>query len=248
MPTNVMLAHKWHNKIDPTGWLMSEKLDGVRAVYKNGLFLSRNNKPFNAPTFLQQKFDVILDGELWLGRGRFNECSGIVRNKLSPNWSGITYKIIDYVDESGTFSEHYKYLNNIDYSSNISLIEQTICLGLDHLLEFERTIIEQGGEGVMLRNPNTGYQFRRSNDLLKVKRFDTDICKVIGYIEGEGKYEGMMGALVCEYNSTVISVGTGFSDFQRANPPEIGDIIEFKFFEIFEDTRAPRFPVFLKVL
>jgi DNA ligase-1 len=51
------------------------------------------------------------------------------------------------------------------------------------------------GEGLMLREPGSFYENRRSNSLLKVKTFYDDEAVVLGYKPGTGRCEGMVGAL-----------------------------------------------------
>ena len=68
----------------PVNWLMSEKLDGYRARYNpdTNSFLSRQNKPFNAPEwFLEAMPNIHMDGELFSGRDNF-QGMGVVRKKV----------------------------------------------------------------------------------------------------------------------------------------------------------------------
>ena len=70
---NVMLAHNYDpEKHDPTGWLMSEKLDGVRCYWNGNTMYTRTGKPFYAPPEWKAKLPKIaLDGELWTDRDDF---------------------------------------------------------------------------------------------------------------------------------------------------------------------------------
>lgn len=245
-----MLAKNWDGR-DPTGYYMSEKLDGIRAIWnpEDRTLYSRNGKPFVPPTGWTDDFVyTFLDGELFMGRGKFNECSGQVRRKTNQDWSGIKYRVFDMPHCRDSYLSIYKTLEYLDgYLKNIEIVKQTVCESTEHLLEFEQEILAKGGEGVMLRNPNSLYQQgRRSWDLMKVKRFITDEAIVIGWKGGEGKYTGMIGSLICEWGDQEIEIGTGFTDEQRLNPPIIGSKITFKYFEL-EDSGKPRFPVFIGV-
>lgn len=253
-----MLAKKYvPNKTDPTGWYLSEKLDGIRALWKPDIkkFISRNGKSFVAPSwFIKNLPNIPLDGELWLGRGRFNACSGIVRRKHDVDWDGIKYLLIDYVSESGIFAEHYETLLDLELPPWVYVIRQIKCEGSEHLREFQEMILSKGGEGIMLRNPNSHYEFRRSSNLLKVKKWKKAVAEVTGYQPGKGKHKGRLGALICAWHSEdpygktlCIELGTGFSDYERENPPAIGTEVYFKYFERGEEG-APRFPVFICVL
>src|SRR5580658_9321513 len=65
----VLLAERWDNVTDLTGWLMSEKLDGVRAYWDGKQFLSRQGNLYRAPDwFIEGLPSVPLDGELWIDR------------------------------------------------------------------------------------------------------------------------------------------------------------------------------------
>lgn len=79
-PENVLLAKKWEKDIDPTGWLMSEKMDGVRAFWTGTSIYSRNKNRFWAPDFFTKNFPKCqLDGELWTGRDDFHTAVSIVK-------------------------------------------------------------------------------------------------------------------------------------------------------------------------
>ena len=78
----LLLAQSWDNFVDPTGWLLSEKLDGVRAFFDGRQFLSRQGNLFHAPDWFRTGLpDVPLNGELWLGRKKFQRTVSIVRRQ-----------------------------------------------------------------------------------------------------------------------------------------------------------------------
>src|SRR5712664_4152798 len=93
----LLLAESWDLTADPTGWWLSEKLDGVRAYWDGRQFLSRQGNLFHAPAwFLAGLPDVPLDGELWLGRKKFQRTVSIVRRQdQSDLWKEITYVVFD---------------------------------------------------------------------------------------------------------------------------------------------------------
>lgn len=77
------------------------------------------------------------------------------------------------------------------------------------------SIWARGGEGVMLNSTKGLYEIKRSKELLKVKHTEEHILTVVDIIEGTGKFEDMMGALVVEYKGNKLGVGSGFTDAQR---------------------------------
>ena len=80
-----------------------------------------------------------------------------------------------------------------------------------------------GGEGLMLRQPGSQYEAGRSTTLLKVKTFHDAEGRVVEHLAGKGRHAGRLGAVVVELpDGQTFSVGTGFSDAQRQNPPAVG--------------------------
>src|SRR5579863_836721 len=78
----LLLAENWDLAADPTGWWLSEKLDGVRAYWDGRQFVSRQGNLFHAPDwFVAGLPDEALDGELWLGRKAFQRTVSIVRRQ-----------------------------------------------------------------------------------------------------------------------------------------------------------------------
>lgn len=73
----------------------------------------------------------------------------------------------------------------------------------------------RGGEGVMLNSATGKYEIKRSKELLKVKHTEEHTLEVIDILEGTGKFENMMGALVVTYKGNKLGVGSGFNDAQR---------------------------------
>ena len=92
------------------------------------------------------------------------------------------------------------------------------------------SVLSEKGEGVMLKDPNSAYEGRRSNSLLKVKRFEDTEATVIGHLRGTGRCSDMTGAIqVREKDGTEFKIGSGFTDAQRKSPPKKGSVVTFKF-------------------
>lgn len=239
-----MLAKAAPDYINPKGWWMSEKLDGIRAIWTGEQLVSRNGKVFLAPEWFTNSLpkNVVLDGELFEGRGQFQKTVGKVRS-AKGDWSNIKFKVFDVVN-GDYFEGRQESLKTLSLPSHVEIVEQTLCESQDHLNRFEAVILGLGGEGVMLREAWSAYEQKRSASLLKVKRFQSDEASVIGYEEGQGKYAGMLGALICKFAGGVFKIGTGLTDNDRITPPAIGSQVTFSFFEL-TDGGLPRFPVFV---
>ena len=244
---HAMLAHNYTGQ-DITGWYMSEKLDGVRAIWDGKEFHSRNNKPINAPQWFKDNLpNTKLDGELWIGRGQFQKTVSVVRKKipLDYEWYDIKYLVFDTIC-SEYFNLRFAKLNILQPNSIFKIVAQTKVGSISHMHGFYDDIIIQGGEGIILKNPNSLYEFKRSKHMLKVKPSHNDECILISYQPGEGKYIGMVGSFICQWKQKIIELGTGLTDYDRANPPDVGSILTFKYQEL-TDSGTPRFPVFLAV-
>jgi DNA ligase 1 len=248
----VLLAESWDNSQDLTGWWISEKLDGVRAYWDGKQFISRQGNLYHAPDwFLKGMPTHPLDGELWIGRKAFQRTVGIVRRQdKSDHWKEVRYLIFDAPHLPTTFEERLAKLRSDQPSwklSHVSLVEQMRCDGEAHLRGELARIEAVGGEGLMLRQPGSKYVAGRSSTLLKVKTFHDAEAVVIDHEAGKGKHKGRLGAVVVKLpNGKTFSVGTGFSDHERANPPAVGTTITFRYQEL-SDGGIPRFPSFVRI-
>ena len=246
----VLLAHKWETDHDPTGWLMSEKLDGIRAYWDGETFTSRLGNKFYAPDWFTADLPAdTLDGELWVGRKMFQKTTSIVRSGAqSDEWKQVTYVVFDAPEAKGGFEarlDHIEKVMNRAEAPHARALEHVVCTGMDHLRSELERVEALGGEGLMLRQPGSEYVPGRSTTLLKVKTFHDAEATVIGHDPGKGKHKGRLGALICQLPDGVrFNVGTGFSDAEREEPPAIGAVITFRYQELSNDG-VPRFPSYV---
>jgi DNA ligase-1 len=248
----LMLATRWQEGLDPTGWWMSEKYDGVRGYWDGARMLTRQGAPIAIPAALRKELpDFSLDGELWAGRGRFQQTVATVRDAVpGPGWSSVRYLVFDAPAHPGAFETRLARIEawlREHPSAHVRVVEQVRCSGRPHLRHFLAQVERQGGEGVMLRAAGSPYTAGRSDHLRKFKSFDDAEAVVRGYNSGRGKYEGMVGSLIVELPDGMrFSVGSGLSDEQRRAPPPVGSTITFKHHG-WTDAGKPRFPVFWRV-
>lgn len=258
-----------------SGWVMSEKYDGVRAIWDGKNLKSRNNLKFNQPSFWSADFPPFwLDGELYTKRGDFERISSIVAS-TDERWKEIVYLIFDVPNAKGDLFERLAvlqdYLNKHQNLKNrIKIIEQIPIKSRAHAFSFLDEISNAGCEGVVLRNPKANYENTRSKNILKLKKFYDAECEITAINEGKGKLKGRLGFVLCKDLKSKISfkIGSGFSDTQRAlcddfgiksteqnksqaikSAPKclkIGDIITYKYQNLTKN-KKPRFPVFLRI-
>jgi DNA ligase-1 len=248
----VLLAERWDGIRDLTGWWMSEKLDGVRAYWDGKTLLSRLGNPFHAPDwFLVGLPGTPLDGELWVGRKQFQRAVSIVRRQdRSDLWKEVSFVVFDAPALEAPFEDRLDYCRTTIAAlgqPHLKAHEHRPCEGIAALRAELSRLEALGAEGVMLRQPGSRYVAGRSSTLLKVKSFQDGEARVIQHLPGEGRHKGRLGALVVERpDGTRFSVGTGFSDAQRASPPSIGAVITYRYQEL-STGGVPRFPSFVGV-
>jgi DNA ligase-1 len=246
----LLLAESWDFITDPTGWWVSEKLDGVRAYWDGKQFLSRLGNLFHAPDWFVAGLPKFpLDGELWLGRKKFQRAVSIVRRQdKSDQWKDIAFVVFDAPTVDKGFEDRLQFVNEClrqDQPAHARAHPHAQCQGLDHLRQELARLESLGAEGLMLREPASRYEGGRSRTLLKVKTFHDAEARVLGHQEGAGRHKGRLGALLVEMaDGTTFAVGTGFSDAERDSPPALGSLITFRYQELSEGG-VPRFPSYV---
>lgn len=261
---------------------ITTKIDGGRiiALKENGQvsFFTRAGQKYEGLVDLEDEMsrlmpdNICLDGEITLlDRGKlsskeaYKETMKIVRTK-DPEKHGIKMLVFDWLP-AADFKRQYCDINYKRRSDELELIFATttqitkyfellpfLYYGKDtsKIIEILEQQVAKGEEGIMINICDAPYEFKRTNNLLKVKKFDSCDLRVIGFEEGTGKYTGMLGAFICEYKGGEVKVGSGLTDelreeiWQNQNKYQ-ATIIEVSFFEETKDSTGKlslRFPTF----
>ncbi len=186
----LMLADIYRQGLDLSQYRISEKLDGVRARWDGTHLISRGGNVFAAPEWFTKGFPAVpLDGELWMGRGRYEEVSSIVRTQQPHDgWQNVRLMVFDLPAHGGTFDQRVSAMNRLVTESDSpywGIIEQQRVGSEEDLLKWLHKVIDQGGEGLMLHGETALYASGRSQDLLKLKLFTDAEATVIGYRPGK---------------------------------------------------------------
>lgn len=239
----------YEKNIDINGWFMSEKLDGIRAYWDWKELFTRNKNKIFAPAWFTKDFPPFeLDGELWTRRGDFENIQSIVLSQHeSEYWKNITYNIFEIPNVNGNFQTRLDFLEDyLKKSPNryIKIIPQIVCKDKNHLNKFLNELLENGAEGVIIKNPNLSYETGRTKNSLKVKDFLDDEGKVIAHnFNKDGSFKSLKIELK---NKTVFNLGGGFKKEDRLNPPKIGQFVTFKYYGLTKNGK-PKFASFLRV-
>ncbi len=249
----LLLANVLGPDVDVTQYLVSEKFDGVRAVWDGKVLRFRSGNLVNAPDWFIAKLPASpLDGELWMGRQKFEALSGAVRKQVpvDADWQKIFYMVFELPNGEGTFEARVIELQRLVAAANwpqLKAVEQARVPGRSALQKKLNEIVRAGGEGLMLHLADAPYVTGRSNVLLKLKlQLDTE-ARVISHIPGKGKYQGMLGALEVKTPAGVVfNIGTGFTDAVRKMPPPVGSTVTYTYRDVTKNG-VPRFASFVRL-
>lgn len=248
----LLLAQDASQAIGPGGWLVSEKYDGVRAFWDGRVLRFRSGTPIAAPDWFTQRLPRLpLDGELWLGRGRFDALSGGVRRRSTDGgfWQQVHYMIFELPEGEGDFTTRAARLQDIARCTGwpqLVAVEQAMLPSAQALRRRLDEVVGAGGEGLMLHRADATYHTGRSPALLKLKPLQDAEAQVLGHVAGRGRHAGRLGALRVRTEGGVeFELGTGFNDAERKSPPPLGSWVTFKYRGLTAGG-VPRFASFLR--
>ncbi|MBR7888008.1 DNA ligase [Marinomonas sp. A79] len=251
---DVQLASSYSEDVQVSDYLVSEKLDGVRAIWTGKVLMSRQGNPIHAPDWFTAPLpNIWLDGELWSRRNDFEFIVSTVRKNVpvEKEWRQIRYMIFDAPDQAHlmTFAQRYQRYSSIIEEANLNhllAVEQFSVTDNQQLSLLLDKYVAKGAEGLMLHRKDARFESGRTDNLLKLKPYMDAEAKVVEVLEGTGKYTAMMGAVLVEMPSGLrFKIGSGFSDQERRLPPEIGQQITYKYHG-FTERGVPRFASFLR--
>jgi DNA ligase-1 len=245
-----LLANILRDDVDLSKYWVSEKYDGIRAYWNGRELVTRNGHIVSSPHWFTAKLPgVPLDGELWAGRGHFEALGRTVRDAIADDaaWRAVRFMVFDLPAHPGTFDQRLAALERLQLVAPAQAVHQFRIADRTSLARKLREIVDAGGEGLMLHRGDSHYRAGRSDDLLKLKPVLDAEARVVGYLPGKGKYEGMMGALRVERaDGLQFLLGTGFSDALRCNPPAIGSWVTYSFTSLTAKGK-PRFARFVRM-
>lgn len=249
----LLLAQNYSPQFDPSLYLLSEKLDGVRAYWDGSQLRFRSGRLIYAPSWFTAALPAqALDGELWMGRQTFEQLSAAVRRQQprDEEWRKISYQLYELPGAPGDFRQRLVSLQTLVRQVAqpwLQLVTQEAGRDNAALPAQLNQIVQAGGEGLMLHRADAPWQSGRSALLLKLKpQFDA-IAIVLAHEAGKGKYQGMLGALLVQTeNGQRLRLGTGYSDAQRRAPPAIGASISYRYRDV-NANGLPKFASYLRL-
>lgn len=280
---NVMLAEKFFDKperVEGKEFALTTKIDGGRivALKENGQvsFYTRAGQRYEGLVDLEREMsakmpdNLCLDGEITLLNDRgipskeaYKQAMKITRKDGEKH--GVKMKFFDAMSAEDfrnqkcdlTWEQRRAIATNLALNNEFTFFELLPLLykGSDTsvIAEFLDKAIADDQEGIMINICDAPYEFKRTWNLLKVKKMQTMDLQIVDFEEGSGKYANTLGAILVRYkNGNVVKVGSGFTDWLRSeiwnNRSKYLDVIcEIQYFE--ETTNQDggeslRFPIF----
>lgn len=252
------------------------KLDGLRlvAVKESGkvtLFTRNGSVVETLPTIVKTLEespydDFVLDGEI-MGEDWSESASVVMSHKYNKDDSNMIYHVFDVVhidswksqENLTQFSKRHEIAYDIVEcisSKHVKCVKSTKIDNEEQLRQYYLKYLDQGYEGVMLKDPDAYYVWKRSKAILKLKPVSTHEGVVVGWVEGKRgtKREGMFGGFtVLLPNGVTTNVASGFNDKLKAevqlNGPDsyIGTIVECEAQPPLTEDGRMRFPVFVRI-
>ena len=250
----VQLASRYRRGLDLRDWWVSEKYDGVRALWDGQQLRTRGGERIAAPAWFTTGWPAEpLDGELWAGRGRFEQVQSAAARQQPDEqaWRTLRYMVFDAPAHPGTFDERLRALAGlvarIDQAWVLAAPQRKLATEAE-LQALLRDVVRGGGEGLMLRRGTSLHRAGRGDDLLKLKTHDDAEARVVAHLPGKGRHAGRLGALLVQTpEGRRFSLGTGFTEAQRENPPPVGSWVTYRYRGLHPGSGLPRFASFMRV-
>ena len=251
----LMLATDIDPGADPTGLMMSEKFDGLRCASNGAQLVKRSGAVFAAPDwFIDALPRLPFDGELWCGRGLFEQTSSAVQKKtpVDVEWRKVVFKVFDLTTNTRpeNFIGRMQTVRSALYCCDRSIVqcvEHVECKSPWHFENYKQQILDAGGEGVCLREPLAHYQPGEGTALRRWKPEYTTEATVTGYTKGTGRNAERAGSLIVREDTTGVAFKVGgLSDALRDSPPRVGTVVEVAFTGRTRNN-VPRFPRFMRL-
>ncbi|WP_027072784.1 DNA ligase [Luteimonas sp. J29] len=252
-PPPLMLATDYDSSVEVADYWVSEKLDGVRGRWDGHALWTRGGRRIEAPDWFVAGWPTVaMDGELWIGRGRFDEISGLVRagHRDDGAWRQVRFMVFDLPGHAGGFGERLLELRRLLDRAAVAWLQPVPQFRVPDAAALQarlRAVVAAGGEGLMLHHHDARYRAGRSDGVRKLKPHADAEARVVAHLPGRGKYAGMTGALLVERADGVrFRLGGGLTDAQRAAPPPVGSLVTYRY-SGHTVNGLPRFARFLRV-
>lgn len=250
-PPPVELVDVYRGGVDLSRYWVSEKFDGVRGYWDGHRLLTRGGVVIAAPAWFTKNWPATpMDGELWAGYGRFERASAIVRavGADAPAWHEMSYRVFDLPMHGGDFDARVPAIRAVVAAIGdpwVVAVQQFHVANEAELQAALARVLDKNGEGLVLHRGDVPYRAGRGVGLLKLKPYEDAEARVVAIHPGSGRLAGLMGSIeVRILDGRRFSIGSGFSDEDRTDPPPVGSWVTYRFNGL-TNSGLPRFARFL---
>ena len=248
LPVDFLSPQIWDDSVNPKNWLITEAIDGVRCLWTGSELLSKSGQPFVPPLFFTEPLprDVAIVGQLYIPAESSKKCLFHAKRPDMDGWKLIHFSCFDLPTLRKPLEDRIFQLQTIVQTVNLPFVTTptyTVCGDTENLrAELARTSVFNPN-GLLIRQPGSYYDAKRSKSLLKVKKPLESTAVVTGYEPGKGKYEGLVGGFrVKTEDGKEFKLISGLTDADRKFPPLIGAMVSFQYQEC-SSAGVPKFPV-----
>lgn len=221
-----MLLQKWENRKGEGPWLVSPKMDGIRATYyhKYGHLMSRKRKAFCMPSIVKRLVDLNIgvDGELWSPLMNFEDISSAVSGSLDGPKKDIVFNIFDRTDmPDAGYVERLASLYDIDemhLGDELKIVQSVLCTNADEVQAAFQQLLNLGYEGAVARSLDYKWEWDvRSPHILKVKDVISAefICVGIDF-DADPKFGNLIAFLFRAGSGGIFKATPAWSKVKRA--------------------------------
>lgn len=184
---------------------MSVKYDGIQAQWSGRNLRTRDGGIIHAPAWFTAQLPKgrPVVGELWMGRGSFQECqSTVLRHTPDARWRKVKLMV---------------FMGKVKESANVRMVAQH---KPNNVRKFAEREVALGGEGAVVVSEGV---------FIKVKPLYDAEAVVVGYTKGKGRNSRRVGALVVRSGKKEFRLGAGLNDEVRDNPPKVGAVVTYSY-------------------
>lgn len=214
--------------------------------------------------------NCVLDGELTFGDSKNEDhtrVSGLINSSIKTdvpisNSFNLQFNVFDYLplDEFNSqvcktsYTQRFIIVTNLIAGHSDGMIRVAlnyVVKNIEELQELYSDLLKDGYEGLILKGPNHTYTYKKNKVWLKMKATETADLLCTGTTDGKDKYDGMIGALICEgiveNKFVTVNVGSGLDDNDRDKDPNVfvGKVIEVKYNKVIRDKNTGKYSLFL---
>lgn len=223
----IMKAATFEDKLWQPDLMGSVKLDGYRCLVRDGKLYSSGGHLIQGARHIQSAIHGFgdFDAEIMVPEMEFNKGGGAIRSaNVTPDAKLFVFDCINNPDmpfaaryaQLTTLGQEQGWSASLAKPSTITVVRHRTFASIEEMRSIYDKALYAGYEGLVLKNPDSAYELKRSKAWLKVKQVLDEDCRIVGFFEGEGKYRGQLGGVIVQRaNGYTSKVGGGFSDAQR---------------------------------